>query len=111
MATLRYHREHVAAVRSGTKRQTIRRAGKVAVVGETLHHQDEKQRPILESTCTTLRSLIIAGPHEWLLDGCHVGIDVRNAIAKADGFDNYTACGRALRRIYGLPLNGQIIAW
>ena len=111
MAALKYHKQHVEAVRAGTKRQTIRRAGKVSAVGETLHHQDATQKTFRTDPCTSLRRLDIIGNHEWMLDGQHIGIDQRNAIAQADGFDNYCACAKAIRRIYGLPLAGQLIAW
>ena len=111
MPVLKYHREYEQAVRDGTKRQTIRRRGKVAAVGEPLHHQDHAGRPMRTDPCTGLRALAVIGTHEWILDGQHIGIDQRNAIAQADGFENYCACAKALRRIYGLPLDAQIISW
>lgn len=112
MTTLRYHDEHVAAVRDGTKRQTIRRRGKVPAVGEPITHIDRHGKPIREGDhCRALRSLVILGNHEWLLEGLHIGIDARNAIARNDGFTDYLAAAKYLRRIYGLPLDGQIISW
>lgn len=111
MATLKYKREHVPAVRGLTKTTTIRRAGKVAEVGELLIHTDEHGRPILYCPCDSLHALAILSAHEWILDGEHIPLDRRDEIARRDGFQDGAACALAIRRIYGLPFLGQLIGW
>ena len=111
MATIKYKREHVPAVRGLTKTTTIRHAGKVAEVGELLIHTDEHGRPILYGPCDSIHALAIMSSHEWILDGEHIPLDRRDEIARRDGFADGAACALAIRRIYGLPFLGQLIGW
>lgn len=115
MPAYNFKPQFVAAIRDGDKTQTIRRPRRRPTVkGDRLTlytgMRQKGCRLILHTTCTGVRSVMIA--EEGLtLAGKRQSAPAADRFAHADGFTSYFEMRAFFRKQYGLPFNGEVVSW
>jgi len=120
MPLLNFKRQFVEPIRSGSKHHTIRGTRKIPVkAGDKLYlycgARTKNCFRILESavTCSLVQRITILEDRSLrryvAIEGIRLDSDEREALARADGFDDF----RSMMRFWDgrLPFEGQIIHW
>ena len=117
MPAYNFKKEFAADVKSGKKRQTIRRRRKRWTrKGETLYlytgQRTKRCRLLREAICLDVKYIEIGIGGIFLVDKS-MGIDSPNAdrFARADGFSSSRELIDWFRAAYGLPFKGVVIYW
>ena len=116
---LNFQARFAPIVESGEKRQTIRayrKDGRDPKVGDTLYlytgQRTKRCRKLGEARCRSVQPIQIRVGN-IALPGKRGGSTSRqcHAIARADGFSDWSAMTRWFSRTHGLPFKGLLIRW
>jgi len=115
MPALNFARQFAEPVASGKKPQTIRRKRKWPIkAGDRLvlytGQRTKRCEKLLETTCWFTRDVYIT-ESGVKLDGVALSASEVKVFAKQDGFDDPLQMRAWFRDHYGLPFEGQLIAW
>ena len=109
--TLRYESWKVPMVKSGACRQTIRREVKAKIGDVLLHAYKTSGKSFRTDVCTATRHALFLDKSRLVIDGEHVSLNTRYALARADGFRNAFELAAFIGRTYGFPFYGTVIQW
>ena len=118
MAMINFQEQFVEAIKSGKKRQTIRKGRKYPIrAGETLYLytglRTKKAQKLRVVTCIRTHkvtipihrmSITIAGRDLTYIQNL-------NDFAKSDGFEDWSHMTQWFKERYGLPFIGTLIMW
>ena len=118
MPAYNFQERFAAAVETGAKRQTIRRPRRRRLTrpGDTLYlytgMRTQRCRRLLVTECRAVSPLQLH--HGWLTLGDEIleeGDERVAAVAQADGFASAEEFWAFFERLYGLPVELEIIEW
>jgi hypothetical protein len=118
MPLLGFKKRFAPAVESGDKRQTMREVRKrnTPKAGDTLylyaHLRTKAARKLGEPTCTAVKPITVT-LDTIRLDGRYLGLDERNAFARADGFGSFGEMIEWMALDVGrqFPWHGIVVFW
>lgn len=114
--TVNFKKQFVPLIRSGSKRQTLRRSRKRQTLASDILYlytgMRTKQCELIgRYVCLSVDQVIIAENGDVVLNGNVLNCREAQALAQADGFDDLVDFIDFFTELYGIPVTLDLIKW